>query len=203
MAPTVDIRATGIKDALRELNSIDKRLRRQITKDYQAIVAPVVNDAKQHTPDTAPLSGWDRNWTPTGSNSPVLPFQGNTTGQAPRKPTKREMNYPSGRRQYREWAKWDAGIKAYISGKRPTTFGGYTRNLAAFGVRWQGRAAVLFDTSGQARTQQGARMVAALNAKFGAPSRVMWRAYERSDSQVQYELRKLVNKVMQAVGRKI
>ena len=46
-------------------------------------------------------------------------------------------------------------------------------------------------------------MVAALNSKYGTPSRVMWRAYERSDSQVQYELRKLVNKVMVAVGRKI
>lgn len=203
MPPTVEIRATGIKEALRELNSIDKRLRREITKDYQAIVAPVVTDARRNTPDSAPLSGWNRSWTPQGSNLPVLPFQGNTSGKGPRKPTKREMNYPSGRRQYGDWAKWDAGIKSYISGKRPTSFGGYTRNLAAFGIRWQGRAAVLFDTSGQARTPQGSRMIAALNTKFGTPSRVMWRAYERADSQVQYELQKLVKKVMQAVGRNI
>jgi hypothetical protein len=45
-------------------------------------------------------------------------------------------------------------------------------------------------------------MVAALNAKYGKPSRVMWRAYERQDEKVQREMRKLVNDIMEAVDRK-
>jgi hypothetical protein len=69
-------------------------------------------------------------------------------------------------------------------------------------VRWQGPAAVLFDTSNTARSEQGRQMVAALNSKFGKPSRSMWRAYERQDEKVQREMRKLVNDIMEAVDRK-
>lgn len=202
MPATVDIRATGIKEALRELNSIDKRLRRQITKDYEQIVQPIVTDAKGLVPQKAPLSGFDRKWTPQGSSKAVLPFGASGT-DGPALPRKNWAQSKSGRKEMGDWNKWQAGIRAYISGKRPQTFGGYTRNLSAFGVRWLSKSAVLFDTSSQSTTRQGAQMVSALTSKFGAPSRVMWRAYEKADSQVMYELEKLVKKVMQAVGRKI
>lgn len=202
MPATVDIRATGIKEALRELNDIDKRLRRQITKDYEQIVQPIVSGARSLVPTKAPLSGFDRFWTPMGSRTPVLPFGLNDV-DGPKRPRSDWAQSSAGRRQMGEWNKWKAGIRAYVSGKRPQTFGGYTRNLAAFGVRWLGKSAVLFDTSAQPTTRQGAQMVSALTSKFGPPSRVMWRAYEKADSQVMYELEKLVKKVMQAVGRKI
>lgn len=202
MSVEASINMTGVKEALRELNDIDKRARRQITKDYQEIVSPITTYAKSHVPAEAPLSGFNRTWIPNGSTSPVLPFSP-SEGRTPRKPTQREMNYKGGRAQYREWAKWKAGINAYISGKRPQTFGGYTRNLAAFGVRWLGNTAVLFDTSAQAKTAQGARMVSALNSRFGQPSRVMWRAYEASDREVQWRLRQLVERIMRETNRKI
>jgi hypothetical protein len=192
------IEVAGVKDALRELNDIDKKLRRQITRDYQKIVSPVVNTAKSFVPPQAPLSGFNRYWTPQGASGSVLPV-GPDPGREPKK-----GNYQSrqGRRQYGEWKKWKYGIRGYVSGKRPRTVGGYTRNLAAFGIRWLGSAAVLFDTSGQADTPQGQRMVAALNARFGQPSRVMWRAYERESLDVQQEMRDLVNDIMRAVDRK-
>lgn len=195
MTAQTNIEVVGVKEALATLNRIDKSTRRQITKDYQNIVQPLVSDAKQLVPKKAPLSGFDRSWTPQGSSSPVLPFSG-ATSRAPRKPTKREMNFPGGRRQMVSWMKWEAGIRAYVSGKRPQTIGGYTRNLSAFGVKWQGPAAVLFDTSGQSRSPQGARMVAALTGRYGRPSRVMWKAYQAADKDIQDNLEKLVQDIM-------
>lgn len=200
MAVSNTIEVVGVKEALRELNDIDKKLRRQITKDYNVIVQPIVADGKSQVPKEAPLSGFERSWTPKGSTQPVLPF-GATS--APREPRVRPRWQQSaqGRRSMGNWLKWNAGIKAYISGKKPRTFNGYTKNLATFGIRWQGPAAVLFDTSNTPSTPQGRQMVAALNAKYGKPSRVMWRAYERQDHKIQAQMRDLVNKIMESVDR--
>lgn len=198
---TIEVR--GVKEALAELNKTQKKLRRQITHEYREIVQPTVTTARNLVPDKAPLSGFDRAWTPRGAQGSVLPFQGGGRARIPTRPSEREMQFRFGRRRMGEWLKWQAGINSYISGKRPRTVGNYTRNLAAFGVRWQGPAAVLFDTSGQASTPQGARMIAALQARYGPPSRVMWRAMEQTDQDVQYRLRRLVEKIMTSVERKV
>lgn len=201
MTADVTITTAGIKDALRVLNSVDKRARRAITTEYKELVNPLVKDAQTLVPQKAPLSGMNRSWTPEGSSYQVLPFDGNSKVSRPPKVPARWQQTASGRRQMGKWLQWQAGIKAYVSGKRPITSGSYTRNLAAFGVRWQGPAAVLFDTSGQSKTPQGARMVAALTARYGSPSRVMWRAYEQADQQVQHEIEKLMKRVMQQASQ--
>lgn len=198
-----DIQVVGVKDALRQLNQIDKRARRSLTREYREIMAPTVAAGKTLIPDEPPLSGFARNWTPQGSSQPVLPPGAGSTARTPRKPTAREMNFPGGRAQMRDWLKWQAGLSPYVSGKRPKTVGNYTRNLSAFGIRWQSPAAVLFDTSGQARTPQGARMIAALNAKFRTPSRVMWRAWDQTEPDVLHKVTALVERVMRLTGRNI
>ena len=196
------IEVVGVKEALRELNSIDKRARRQITSDYREIMRPVTTDAKSLVPTKAPLSGFDRNWTPKGASKSVLPFE--RTPRTPRRPSTAELaRSRESRRQMGAWLQWQQGINTYVSGKRPQTIGGYTRNLSAFGVRWLGPAAVLFDTSGQSKTPQGAKMVAALTGRFGSPSRVMWRAWSKSGNEVQDNVQKLIERVMLLVGQKI
>lgn len=202
MPASVDIRAVGIKDALRELNTMDKRLRRQITRDYNEIVQPIKVDAKSLAPSEPPLSGFARSWTPDGSSVSVLPWGSGGGSKRPKVPGNWQQS-KQGRAQMRAAMRYDANIRAYVSGKKPTTVAGYTRNLAAFGIRWIGVESAFFDTSGQSRTPQGARMVAALNAKYGPPSRVMWRAYEKSADQVQRNMSRLVNRVMVAVGREL
>ena len=190
------ITSAGIKDSLRVLNDYDKKLRRQITIEYKSIVSPMTQDAKELVPGEAPLSGWERSWTPSGAASPVLPFTKSPRSRQPRLTYgSRQMNSRGGRREYGQWLQWKQGINAYISGKRPQTLGNYTRNLAAFGIRWQGPAAVLFDTSKQAKTPQGQQMVAAIERKYGPPSRVMWRAYQRASLDIQNELRQLIAKI--------
>lgn len=197
------ISVVGVKEALRELNDLDKSARRQLTRDYRELVNPLVVDAKRHVPNEAPLSGMARSWTPRGASAAVLPYTG-AARRGPSKPTEADMaRSREARRQYSRWAQWDAGIKAYVSGKRPRTVGGTTRNLSAFGVRWQGPAAVLFDTAGQSSTPQGARLVSALTARYGAPSRVMWRAWNSAGPEVQEKVAELIERLMRRVGRKI
>ena len=52
----------GLKEALKEINTIDKKLRRQIIRDFKQIVQPVIADAKTMLPSGAPLSGMARPW---------------------------------------------------------------------------------------------------------------------------------------------
>lgn len=199
MPVDTNITHAGIKDALRTLNDLDKVTRRAITREYKEIVQPLSDEAKGSVPREAPLSGFDRSWSPAGRGQ-VLPYQGRTTGRAPRVKGDWQQS-KQGRRQMGLWLQWNRDINAYISGKRPQTIGNYTRNLAAFGVKWQGPAAVLFDTSGQSSTPQGAQMIANLNAKYGQPSRVMWRAWQKTSLDVQAEMRELIRKIMRESNR--
>jgi len=61
------IEVYGLKEALKELNKIDKSLRREITKDYKRITAGLVSDIESAIPLNYPLSGWQRRWTLRGS----------------------------------------------------------------------------------------------------------------------------------------
>ena len=73
MTTDIDIEVVGLKDALKILNSMDKSLRREITKDFKSIMDPVVKDAIQLVPTDAPLSGMSRVWI-TKSNTELLPW---------------------------------------------------------------------------------------------------------------------------------
>ena len=69
MSGTVETKVEiyGLKSALKELNKIDKVLRREITKDYKRITAGLVSDIESAIPLNYPLSGWQRRWTLRGS----------------------------------------------------------------------------------------------------------------------------------------
>ena len=56
------IEVVGLKDALKELNTLDKKLRRQVTKDFKEIMKPVIDDAVSRLPNGPPLSGMARSW---------------------------------------------------------------------------------------------------------------------------------------------
>lgn len=63
----VSITVIGIKDALKQINSIDPKLRRAITKDYKNIVDPIVKTAQQAYPELPPMSGWSRPYKSLGA----------------------------------------------------------------------------------------------------------------------------------------
>lgn len=161
------IEVVGLKEALAQLNKIDKKLRRSITTEYKAIVDPVLIEARRNIPEDAPVSGMARSW------------KGNSGA---------------------ELMAWDAqkvnkNLKAFTSGKKIRDApGGFRQNLATFGIRWGGPQATLFDMA------RKGNLSAALQARYGSPSRVIWRAYEAQSDAVDGQVRDLVNRVMKMTG---
>lgn len=202
MSTNVSIEVTGVKEALRELNSMDKSARRQLTRDYRQIVQPVLTDAERYVPNEAPMSGWNRTWNPRGGTQPVLPLGASST-RTPKAPGATWAQSSGGRRRMANWMKWEAKMRPYISGKRPQSIGGFTRNLSAFGVHWLSPTSVLFDTAGQATTPQGEQMIKVLQQRFGQPSRVMWKAWESADDDVIGGVKDLVEDLMFRVNQKV
>ena len=156
----------GLKEALKELNKIDKSLRREITKDYKRITAGLVSDIESAIPLNYPLSGWERSWSLRGSYQ-VFPW-----------PTEHK-------------------VKAYINTKPPKEFRQNTVNLTTFAIKWIGAAASFFDFS------TSNRMGAALTAKYGDSSRVVWRQYEAHKEDLNSAMEQLVDRVGKAVGQNL
>jgi len=176
MAVDATLTVVGVKDALRELNNIDKVARREITRDYKKVVAQVVSDAQGAIPVNEVMSGWNRKWT-TKSGFQMFPIQ-----------------YV------------DDKVTAGVSGKKPKQFGGFMQNLATFYVKFSGPHTALLDMGGRGKvpTDRGKHMVAVMTARMGRrPSRILWPAYENNSETVQAEVQKLVDRVMLYVSQGI
>jgi hypothetical protein len=114
------------------------------------------------------------------------------------------LNYPlSGwQRQWRlrgeyEVFPWptDHSVKAYINTKAPKEVFGGKVNLSTFAIKWMGAAASFFDFS------SSNRMGEALTAKYGDPSRVVWKQYEANKSELETEMARIVDRVGEALSR--
>jgi hypothetical protein len=91
--------------------------------------------------------------------------------------------------------KVNKNLKAFTSGKKVRDApGGFRQNLATFGIRWGGPQATLFDMARKGKLSD------ALQARYGSPSRVIWRAYESQSAVVDTAVRDLVNRVMKMTG---
>jgi putative transposon-encoded protein len=69
------VEVVGLKEALRELQKIDPKLRLKVTKDFKKITKPVEQAAKVLIPKQPPLSGWAKGWK-TKSGYQMLPDSG-------------------------------------------------------------------------------------------------------------------------------
>lgn len=165
----------GVKEALRELNKIDKVARRQLTKDYREIVKPALTAAKQLSPMDAPLSGMGYRWNP-GYRGDVFPWDGR---------------------------KEDRGMKPFVSGKKPRTWNGFTSHLATFGIRWSTPGSTVVEMSGRGKvpTTKGQQMVQALTHRYGLPGRFLWRAYTQHQAEVEANVEQLVRDLMRRVQK--
>ena len=172
-----ELSVVGAKEALRELNKIDKVARRQVTKDYAGIVETVITTAKQLTPDQPPLSGMKHRWNP-GNRGDVFPWDD---------------------------AKSDRTMKAFVSGKRPRQYGAYTSDLAVFGIRWTSSSALVSEMSGRGPvpTLKGQQMVQSLTRRYGDPGRFLWKAYLAHKDEVERRVEILIREVMRRVQKGI
>jgi hypothetical protein len=112
------VEVLGLKEALKELNTMDKKLRRQITRDFKQIVQPVLGKAESMLPQGPPLSGMARSWTGK-SGADIMSWND----------TRVRKN-----------------LKAFTSGKKVRDApGGFRQNLGVFGIRWLGPQATALD----------------------------------------------------------
>lgn len=112
------VEVLGLKEALRELNTMDKKLRREITRDFKQIVQPVIADAKQMLPSKAPLSGMARSWKGK-SGADIMSWSDSRV--------RRNLSAFTNSKKVRE------------------TPSGRMQNLGIFGVRWKSPQATIFD----------------------------------------------------------
>ncbi len=194
MAATTTLEVTGVKEALAYLNGVDKTYRREITRQYAEIVAPIVKDAQDHLPKQAPMSGWTRRYSVGGQE------RAQALGQTSRlvgRGTQRD-NFSRASSEATDLLPWDGAkqaklIKPFVSGKKT--------KANTFGLKWNSKSAALFDLSGRAKTPQGQQMITVLGSRFGGPSRVMWKSYERADDKLQDNMRKLIEEIMASVNK--
>lgn len=175
-----NMQIVGLKEALRELNQLNPKFRREVTKDFQKICKPVIETAKQNLPTRPPMSGWAKGWkTPSGFE--MLP-PGGWSGAAANK-----------------------FIKAKVSGKRPRQYAGRMQDATVFMIRFAGMVNTVFSVAGrdnpQGNSEAGAQMIRVLEHRYGKPSRVLWPAYEANKAEVEREVMELTRKVMAEVGR--
>jgi len=214
----VAVEVVGLKEAFKELNSFDKKLRRQITRDYKAIVEPIAADARAaigQIDESAgrPMSGWQRNWNPAHKRKKQW------IKKQPRDKFTEQVRIAAlnmgvdplmSARASGAIFPWDNDpakrmIKAKINTKQPRQFAGAMRNLQIFTLSWLGAANEIFEMAGRessGKTPQGRRMIATLNQRYGKPGRILWNSYEKNREHVDKELVKLVERVMAAVNRK-
>jgi hypothetical protein len=107
----------GIKETLKELNKVDKSLRREITKRYKSIVQGVIEDAKSMIPLNYPLRNWKYEWKP--GRTALLPWG--------------------------EYGDPNNSIRAKINTKKTKEYAGEIVNVGTFVIRWDDPAAALFD----------------------------------------------------------
>ena len=81
---------------------------------------------------------------------------------------------------------WVPGFKQKIQAKINTRnikeYGGNKTNVGTFNIQWQGATGTMFDMS------MSGRLGAALTARYGSRSRVMWKAYEQNQIDVMSEM---------------
>jgi hypothetical protein len=177
-SPNVTLEIVGLKEALKELNSLDKSARRAITRDFKRICKPVIDAAKRAVPKEAPISGWNRSWKPS-SNYQALPWKASLATQR---------------------------IQAKVSGKQPREYNGRLTNLAVFSIAWAGAINTIYDLAGRGsngETAAGANMIRGLEARRGKASRVLWPAYEGNKDEVERQLADIIDDVMKQVSRGI
>ena len=192
MATTANIDVYGVQAALKELNDIDRKIRRQVTKDIKAVGNQIVQEARsmvstQSTSNGAPLSGMRRGSLIRGREAGwnVSEVQGG-------------FNVRVGVRATRE---------RYVDFNQ----GGYTRQVV-YGakpyqlmvIQQKSFAGAIYDHAGAGISGiRNTAFIANLNKEVGDAPRVIDKAVENNRPGVTAELLSIVGKVMEQTNRNL
>ena len=192
MATTANIDVYGVQAALKELNDIDRKIRRQVTKDIKSVGNQIVQEARQMVQtqsrsDGAPLSGMRRGSLIRGREAAwnVSEVQGG-------------FNVRVGVRASRE---------RYVDFNQ----GGYTRQVV-YGakpyqlmvIQQKSFAGAIYDHAGAGISGiRNTAFIANLNKEVGEAPRVIDKAVENNRPGVTAELLSIVGKVMEQTNRNL
>jgi hypothetical protein len=76
---TVAPQVYGVRETLKELKTVEPKLRAQVTREAKRAAEPLRADAQRRVPTTAPMSGWREEWTPANTRVTVR-FGGRARG---------------------------------------------------------------------------------------------------------------------------
>ena len=192
MATTANIDVYGVQAALKELNDIDRKIRRQVTKDIKSVGNQIVQEARQMVQtqsrsDGAPLSGMRRGSLIQGREAGwnISEVQGG-------------FNVRVGVRATRE---------RYVDFNQ----GGYTRQVV-YGakpyqlmvIQQKSFAGAIYDHAGAGISGiRNTAFIANLNKEVGDAPRVIDKAVENNRPGVTAELLTIVGKVMEQTNRNL
>ena len=192
MGITGQIDVYGVQNALKELNDIDRKIRRQVTKDIKTVGNQIVQEARsmvstQSRSDGAPLSGMRRGSLIRGREAAwnVSEVQGG-------------FNVRVGVRATRE---------RYVDFNQ----GGYTRQVV-YGakpyqlmvIQQKSFAGAIYDHAGAGISGiRNTAFIANLNKEVGDAPRVIDKAVENNRPGVTAELLSIVGKVMEQTNRNL
>ena len=192
MGITGQVDVYGVQAALKELNDIDRKIRRQVTKDIKSVGNQIVQEARQMVQtqsrsDGAPLSGMRRGSLIRGREAAwnVSEVQGG-------------FNVRVGVRATRE---------RYVDFNQ----GGYTRQVV-YGakpyqlmvIQQKSFAGAIYDHAGAGISGiRNTAFIANLNKEVGDAPRVIDKAVENNRPGVTAELLSIVGKVMEQTNRNL
>ena len=192
MATTANIDVYGVQAALKELNDIDRKIRRQVTKDIKSFGNQIVQEARQMVQtqsrsDGAPLSGMRRGSLIRGREAAwnVSEVQGGFNVRV--------------------------GVRASRERYGDFNQGGYTRQVV-YGakpyqlmvIQQKSFAGAIYDHAGAGISGiRNTAFIANLNKEVGDAPRVIDKAVENNRLGVTAELLSIVGKVMQQTNRNL
>ena len=192
--PTLQVK--GIQEALAELNKIDPRYRRQVTKDVKRSGDIIVNEARSMVAsfdnskgNSAPLSGMRRGSLIKGRDV----RWDNAKAQ---KGYKIKVGARATRERYVNFTRTDESGNQYT---QQVAFGALPYRLMV--VQSTDPAAVIYDHAG--RNTQGTAFVSNLTAQEGPQPRVMEPAVERNREAVEKDVLKTIEKVIDVTNRNL
>jgi hypothetical protein len=190
MGITGQIDVYGVQNALKELNDIDRKIRRQVTKDIKAVGNQIVQEARsmvstQSTSNGAPLSGMRRGSLIRGREAGwnISEVQGG-------------FNVRVGVRATKErYVDFDQG--GYT---RQVVYGAKPYRLMV--IQQKSFAGAIYDHAGAGISGiRNTSFIANLNKEVGDAPRVVDKAVESSRPAVTAELLSIVGKVMAQTNR--
>jgi hypothetical protein len=165
------LEVSGLKEALKTVNSLDKKIRRQLTKDFENAADPMLQAMRGAIPAAPPLSGF--------ANKSKTQWKKNETKNIKLKlDTRRARN-----RNLAQGAQYESLGVVKIRTMSP--------GLQIFDMAGKRGS----------KTTRGAAMVEGLNNRFGNASRIMWPAAEAKWQEVQTNLEPVIKKVESEMTR--